>query len=189
RQRIENDRTLTVEWTLDLYSSMIANLLAAESELGGQTNDRDLIRNIDTFAALGRYKEAASQERGLVYAAGPGGGSCPGQLQRFATSLGAQDTWRAQFNTTSSGQQSSRLEAIQASPDALQTNELRNFLRNALLTGSAASNVEVDPQGWFLRSSARIDQLRQVETAVADDASRASRAAEGSATRPRPRAT
>src|ERR671920_679692 len=149
----------------------------------GQTNDRNLIRNIDTFVALGRFKEAASQERGLVYAAASTGQFAPGQFQRFATSLGAQDTWRAQFNTTSSGEQSSRLEAIQSSADVLKTNELRNFLRNALFTGDAASNVELDPGEWFLRSSGRIDLLRGVETAVAGDVAAASTAAQSSASR------
>jgi hypothetical protein len=183
RQRIEEDSVLTVERTLDIYSSMIANLLAAESELGGQTDDRNLIRNIATFVALGRFKEAASQERGLVYAAASAGRFAPGQFQRFATSLGAQDTWRAQFNATSSGQQSSRLEAIQASPDVLQTNELRNFLRNGLFTGNASGRVDLDPREWFLRSSARIDLLREVENSVAGDVAAASAAAKSSARR------
>jgi hypothetical protein len=183
RQRIEQDPSLSVERTLDIYSSLVANLLAVESELGGQTNDRNLIRNIATFAALGRFKEAASQERGIVYAAASAGEFAPGEFQRFATSLGAQDTWRAQFNTTSSGEQSSRLEAVQSNPDVLQTNELRNFLRNALLTGNAASNVDLDPREWFLRSSGRIDQLRGVETAVAGDVQAASSAAQSSASR------
>ncbi|HWC43795.1 MAG TPA: nitrate- and nitrite sensing domain-containing protein, partial [Actinomycetota bacterium] len=183
RRRIEGDPALTVERTLDLYSSMIANLLAAESELGGQTNDRNLIRNIATFVALGRFKEAASQERGLVYAAASTGGFAPGQFQRFATSLGAQDTWRAQFNTTSTGDQSSRLETIQSNPDVLKVNELRNFLRNALLTGDASSNVDFSPAEWYERSTARVDLLRGVESSIAEDVAAASRAAQSSASR------
>src|SRR4029453_7805596 len=43
RRRIEQDPSLTVERTLDIYSSLIANLLAVQSELGRQTNDRNLI--------------------------------------------------------------------------------------------------------------------------------------------------
>ncbi len=110
RQRIEQDPSLTVERTLDIYSDLIANLLAVELELGGQTNDRNLIRNIATFVALGRFKEAASQERGLVYAVASAGQFAPGEFQRFATSLGAQDTWRAQFDATASAEQRARLE-------------------------------------------------------------------------------
>jgi HAMP domain-containing protein len=183
RQRIERDPAWTVERTLDLYSGLIANLFAAESELGGQTNDRNLIRNLATFVALGRFKEAASKERGLVYAAASAGQFAPGEFQRFATSLGAQDTWRAQFGTTASPEQSSRLEAIQSNPDVLRTNELRNFLRNALLTGDATSRVDVDPAEWYERSTARIDLLRGVENTIAADVSAASKAAQTAASR------
>jgi hypothetical protein len=183
RERIEQDPAWTVERTLDLYSAMIANLFAAEAELGGQTNDRNLIRNLATFVALGRFKEAASKERGLVYAVASARQFAPGEFQRFATSLGAQDTWRAQFGSTASPEQSSRLEAIQSNPDVLRTNELRNFLRNALLTGDATSRVDVDPAEWYERSTARIDLLRGVESSIAGDVSAASKAAASSASR------
>jgi HAMP domain-containing protein len=183
RQRIEKDAAWTVERTLDLYSGLIANLFAAEQELGGQSNDRNLIRNLATFVALGRFKEAASKERGLVYAVASARQFAPGQFQRFATSLGAQDTWRAQFGSTASPEQSTRLETIQSNADVLRTNELRNFLRNALLTGDARSRVDLDPAEWYERSTARIDLLRGVESTIADDVSAASKAAESAASR------
>ena len=183
RQRIEKDPAWTVERTLDLYSGLIANLFAAEQELGGQSNDRSLIRNLATFVALGRFKEAASKERGLVYAVASARQFAPGQFQRFATSLGAQDTWRAQFGSTASPEQSTRLETIQSNADVLRTNELRNFLRNALLTGDARSRVDLDPAEWYERSTARIDLLRGVESTIADDVSAASKAAESAASR------
>jgi hypothetical protein len=183
RQRIEDDPAWTVERTLDLYSSIIANLFAVELELGAQTNDRNLIRNLATFVALGRLKEAASQERGLVYAVASAGRFAPGEFQRFATSLGAQDTWRAQFDTTATPEQSDRLDVIRGNPDVIKTNELRNFLRNALLTGNVQSRVDLDPKEWFQRTTASIDLLRGVENTIADDVSAASRAAQSTASR------
>ena len=169
--------------TLDIYSGLIANLLAVKLELASQTNDRNLIRNIATFVALGRFKEAASQERGLVYAVASAGQFDPGEFQRFATSLGAQDTWRSQFDATASSEQRARLDALQATRDVAEINELRNFLRNALLTGNANSKVELDPKEWFLRTSARIDQIREVENTVADDVRAASQADQSTARR------
>jgi signal transduction histidine kinase len=183
RQRVEDDPEFTVTRTLDVYSSMIGNLFAVELELGGQSNDRALIRNVAAFVALGRYKEASSQERGLVYAVASTGQFAPGEFQRFATSLGAQDTWRSQFDATASPEQRARLDALQSNPDVARVNGLRNFLRNALLTGNATSRVELDPKEWFLRTSARLDLLRGVEQTVADDVSAASRAAQSSASR------
>jgi Nitrate and nitrite sensing/Histidine kinase-, DNA gyrase B-, and HSP90-like ATPase/HAMP domain len=183
RQRIEDEPGWTVQRTLDLYSGMIADLFAVELEIGGQTNDRSLIHNIATFVALGRYKEAASQERGLVYAVASAGQFAPGEFQRFATSLGAQDTWRSQFDINATDSQRSRLDELQGNSDVIATNELRNYLRNALLTGNATSKVDLDPKEWFLRTTARIDLLRGVENTVAADVSAASKAAQSSASR------
>jgi signal transduction histidine kinase len=183
RQRVEDDPGFGVTRTLDVYSSMIGNLFNVELELGGQTNDRSLLRNVAAFVALGRYKEAASQERGLVYAVASAGQFAPGEFQRFATSLGAQDTWRSQFDATASPEQRARLDALQTNPDVARVNGLRNFLRNALLTGDASSKVDLDPKEWFLRASARMDLLRGVEQTVADDVSAASRADQSSASR------
>ena len=169
--------------TLDFYSNNIANLFAVELELAGETDDRDLIRNVATFVSLGRYKEAASQERGVVYAVASTGKFAPGEFQRFATTLGAQDTWRSQFDINASPEQAARLDALQSNPDVTKTNGLRNFLRNALLTGNATSEVDLDPREWFQRTSARIDLLRGVETTIADDVSAASQAAQSAASR------
>ena len=183
RERVESNPDLTVTRTLDIYSGLIANLLAVKLELASQTNDRNLIRNTATFVALGRFKEAASQERGLVYAVASAGQFDPGEFQRFATSLGAQDTWRSQFDATASSEQRARLDALQATRDVAEVNGLRNFLRNALLTGNANSKVELDPKEWFLRTSARIDQIRDVENTVADDVRAASQADQSTARR------
>ncbi|MET0228271.1 MAG: nitrate- and nitrite sensing domain-containing protein, partial [Actinomycetes bacterium] len=183
RERVESNPDLTVTRTLDIYTGLIANLLAVKLELASQTNDRNLIRNTATFVALGRFKEAASQERGLVYAVASAGQFAPGEFQRFATSLGAQDTWRSQFDATASSEQRARLDALQATRDVAEVNGLRNFLRNALLTGNANSKVELDPKEWFLRTSARIDQIRDVENTVADDVRAASQADQSTARR------
>jgi signal transduction histidine kinase len=183
RKRIEADPGWTVARTLDFYSNNIAGLFAVELELAGETDDRNLIRNVATFVSLGRYKEAASQERGVVYAVASTGRFAPGEFQRFATTLGAQDTWRSQFEINASPEQAARLDALQSHPDVTQTNELRNFLRNALLTGNATSKVDLDPREWFQRTSARIDLLRGVEATIADDVAAASQAAQSAASR------
>ena len=107
----------------------------------------------------------------------------PGEFQRFATTLGAQDTWRSQFDINASPEQAARLDALQSNPDVTQTNELRNYLRNALLTGNATSAVDLDPREWFQRTSARVELLRGVEATIADDVAAASQAAQSAASR------
>jgi hypothetical protein len=183
RNRVEGEPDFTVTRTLDFYTALIANLFAIKLELASQTDDRRLIGNTATLLALGRYKEAASQERGLVYSVALAGKFAPGEFQRFATSLGAQDTWRAQFDATASPAQRARLDNLQSNPDVARTNGLRNFLRDALLTGNAQSEVDLDAEEWFTRTSARIDLLHGVEKTVAADVSAASKDAEAAARR------
>ena len=119
----------------------------------------------------------------MVYAVASTGRFAPGEFQRFATTLGAQDTWRSQFDINASPEQAARLDALQSNPDVTRTNALRNFLRNALLTGNATSEVDLDPREWFQRTSARIDLLRGVEATIAEDVAAASQAAQSAATR------
>src|ERR687897_1830832 len=183
RLQIEDEAAWTVPRTLDFYSGIIANLFAVVLELGGETDSRSLTRNLSTYVAMGRFKEAASQERGLVYAVASAGRFAPGEFQRFATSLGAQDTLRVQFDATASARQRARLDQLQSNRDVAEVNELRNYLRNALLTGDANSEIELDPREWFLRTSARIDLFRGVENTVADDLSAISQDAQASARR------
>ena len=183
RLQIEDEAAWTVPRTLDFYSGIIANLFAVVLELGGETDSRALTRNLSTYVAMGRLKEAASQERGLVYAVASAGKFAPGEFQRFATSLGAQDTLRAQFDATASARQRARLDQLQSNRDVAEVNELRNYLRNALLTGDANSAIELDPREWFLRTSARIDLLRDVENTVADDLSAISQDVQANARR------
>ena len=117
RLQIEDEAAWTVPRTLDFYSGLIANLFAVECwSWAARPTAAKLTRNIATFVALGRLKEAASQERGLVYAVASAGKFAPGEFQRFATSLGAQDTWRAQFDATASARQRARLDALQSQP-------------------------------------------------------------------------
>src|SRR5829696_4490632 len=183
RERVEDNPDFTVTRTLDFYDALIANLFAIKLELASQTDDRRLIRNTATLLAIGRYKEAASQERGLIYSVALARKFAPGEFQRFATSLGAQDTWLAQFEATATPAQQRRLSDLQSNPDVARVNGLRNFLRDALLNGNAQGTVDVDPKEWFARTSARIDLLRGVENTVAADVSAASQDAQSSARR------
>jgi hypothetical protein len=183
RSGIENAPDTTVPGTLDYYSNLIGNLLTVNREIARQTDDRALARNLETFVSLGRFKEAASQERGLVHAVASVGQFAPGEFQRFATSLGAQNTWRTQFDATATPSQRDALAQALASNDVLQANELRNYLRNALLTSDARSKVDLDPKAWYRSTTAGIDLLRGVENEVAADVTAAGQAAQSSASR------
>jgi hypothetical protein len=131
RARIENNTDLTVAQTLDYYSGIIDNLLAVNLEIAGQTDDRTLIRNVGTFVSLAQLKEATSQERGRLYAVASSRAFGPGDFQRLAPVVGAQEAWRTQFNATATPEQRAFLDTTLQSPDI----ERVNVLRSQVLTG------------------------------------------------------
>jgi HAMP domain-containing protein len=178
RLRIENGE-LPAARTIDFYSGVIDHLIKVDGEIASATDDRTLVRNVSTFVAMARLKEAASQERGLVFAVCSAGQFRPGEFQRFASMLGAQDTWRSQFAATATPAQSAALARALESGDAQQV----STLRDRLLASSPVGRVEVDPRSWYRYATARIDLLRGVEQDLAADVSTASAAARSAANR------
>jgi HAMP domain-containing protein len=179
RNRIENSNAVTVPRTLDYYSGIIGDLLAVNLEIAGQTDDRTLIRNVGTFVSLAQLKEATSQERGRLYAVASSRAFGPGDFQRLAPVVGAQEAWRTQFNATATPEQRAFLDTTLQSPDI----ERVNVLRSQVLTGNPSKPVNLDPREWFQYMSAKIDLLRGVERELAADVSAASQAAQSSASR------
>jgi HAMP domain-containing protein len=178
RLRIENGE-LSVDRTLEFYSEVIDHLIRVDGEIAAATDDRTLVRNVSTFVALARLKEAASQERGFAFAVTSAGAFKPGQFRTFAAMGGAQDTWRAQFDATATAEQADTLDQAFQSGDAQQVDDLRE----QLLAAGPAGPVEVDPTGWYRYATAKIDLLRGVEQELAADVSAASSTAQSSANR------
>ena len=178
RLRIENGE-LSVARTLEFYSEVVDHLIRVDGEIASATEDRTLVRHVSTFVALARLKEAASIERGFVFAVTSAGAFKPGEFQRFAAMLGAQDTWRSQFEATATPAQGEALAQALDSSDAQRVSDLRE----QLLAASPVGRVEVDAGSWYRYATARIDLLRGVEQALATDVSAASATAQSNANR------
>jgi HAMP domain-containing protein len=178
RLRIQ-DGELSVTQTLDFYSGIVGHLIAVDGEIASATDDRALLSNASSFVALARLKEAASQERGFVFAVTSAGRFDPGEFQRFAATLGAQDTWQSQFDATATPEQREALTRALDSSDAGRVVDLRRQLIGSSLGGQ----VRIDPRAWYRYATARIDLLRGVERDLAADVSAASAAAQASANR------
>jgi len=178
RLRIENGE-LSVSRTIELYSDVIDHLINVDGEIASATDDRALVRNVSTFVALARLKEAASIERGFVFAVASAGEFQSGEFQRFAAMLGAQDTWRSQFEATAAPKQRETLTRALSSRDAEQVSDLRD----QLLASTPVGRIGLDARRWYRYATARIDLLRGVEQDLATDVSAASSAARSNANR------
>jgi hypothetical protein len=179
RELIANDEDMSIERTLDYYSSVIDELLAVNLEIAAQTDDRDLIRNVGTFVSLARLKEATSLERGRLYAVASVGKFGPGDFRELAPIVGAQEAWRSQFDATATPEQRAFLDRTLQGPDITRVDELRT----KVLTGDPSQPVDIDPEQWFTYMSAKLDLLRTVEGRLADDVLAASEAAQSAASR------
>jgi HAMP domain-containing protein len=178
RLRIENGE-LSVARTIEFYSEVIDHLIRVDGEIASATDDRTLVRNVSTFVALARLKEAASVERGFVFAVTSAGVFRAGEFRTFAALRGAQDTWRAQFEATATATQADTLDQALKAGDAQRVDDLRE----QLLDASPVGQVGLDPRGWYRYATARIDLLRGVERQLATDVSAASSTAQASANR------
>jgi HAMP domain-containing protein len=169
RQRVEdNPTTTTGQEVLDFYSELIGNLLAADFEIARNADNHTLTRSVAAFVAMARLTEAASQERGFLHAVTAAREFAPGQSQRLSELVGAQESWRSQFNVAATPEQHAALDQTLQRADSQQATELRSSLLGTSpgqLTTTTTPNqpITVDPADWYRASTARLKLLRGIE--------------------------
>src|SRR6266516_1759347 len=89
------------------FTATVDAFLAVTGEIGAQTNDNELIRNVNAFVAVGQLKEAVAQQEGTLYAALRANSWTwmPNQYSAFTTQVGAEKVWASQFNAQASAAQ------------------------------------------------------------------------------------
>jgi HAMP domain-containing protein len=175
RQRVEdNPTTTTGQQVLDSYSELIGNLLAADFEIARNADNHTLTRSVAAFVAMARLTEAASQERGFLHTVTAAREFAPGQSQRLSELVGAQASWRSQFNVAATPEQHAALDQTLQRADSQQAAELRGSLLGTSpgqLTTTITPNqpITVDAADWYRASTARLKLLRGIEEDLAGD--------------------
>jgi HAMP domain-containing protein len=159
------------------YNQLIGDLLRLHSEIGAETSDRNLARNVVTLASVAQLKEAMSEQQGILFAALVVNHFVGTEYADFTTATGEESAWRKQFGVTASAAQAEffdntvkgaavdRVSAIRDAATAAQgSRQLVSDLRNtpALVGFNGAGD-------WFSSAKAKIDQLRGVEQKLADE--------------------
>jgi Nitrate and nitrite sensing/Histidine kinase-, DNA gyrase B-, and HSP90-like ATPase/HAMP domain len=172
RQSVENNATSTTAQQVLDYSELISNLLAVDFEIARNADNHTLTRNVAAFVAMARLGEASSQERGFLHAVTAAGEFAPGEVQRLSALVGAQDSWRSQFNTAATPEQHAALETLQRA-DNEQATELRDALVGTAssqpTTALSPKPITIGPADWYRASTARIKLLRGIEKDLAGD--------------------
>jgi signal transduction histidine kinase len=179
RRAIDEPVPVRLEEPLAYYTNAINELIAVTAEIPAESDDRGLIADLSTFVALSRAKEATAFERTLLHTALAAGGFAPGQFQRYATVVGAEETWLAQFASVASEAQRQGLAQTVAGPDVDRV----KAVRDQVLASERGSLSGIDEREWFFAMNAKVDLLRQVELRLTSDVLASSAAATSSAVR------
>jgi signal transduction histidine kinase len=175
-QRAKFEKIGRVRDVAAYYNQLIDDLLQLHSEIGAETSDRNLARNVVTFAAVSQLKEAASEQQGTLFAALVRGQFNGNEYTDFTTAAGEESAWRKQFNVTASaaqarfysstvkGQAVNRVDDIRRVATANQSSQdlVRDLGDRPELAGFSGA------MDWFNSAKGKIDLLRGVEQNLAD---------------------
>jgi signal transduction histidine kinase len=159
------------------YNQLIGDLLRLHSEIGAETSDRNLGRNLATFAAVSQLKEATSEQQGILFAALVGGRFVGTEYADFTTATGEESAWRKQFSVTASAAQANFFDKTVKGPAVNRVGAIRDAATAAQSSLELVRDLSNNPtlagfngaDDWFSSAKGKIDVLRGVEQKLADE--------------------
>jgi signal transduction histidine kinase len=165
RGTIDSTTPMSLADVSTYYNDTIGNLLAVTADVQNQTDDRQLARQLSTLSSLALAKESVSKSRGFLSGAQARGGFRAGDVERFASLIGAEDTWLAQFRNTATEPERQLFEDTLIGSDIARVTTLR-----ARALAEAAARLDIDPRVWASASTTKVNLLRAVEARLVADA-------------------
>jgi signal transduction histidine kinase len=179
RRTVDSTTPMSLADVSGYYDDTIGNLLAVTAEVQNETDNRQLARRLSTLSSLAMAKESVSESRGFLSGARARGGFRAGDAERFASLIGAEDTWLAQFRNTASKQELELFQDTVVGPDI----ERVATLRARALAEAAGTRLDIDPRVWAAASTTKVNLLRSVEAPLVAAAKASSASSETTAQR------
>jgi signal transduction histidine kinase len=179
RRTVDSTTPMSLADVSGYYDDTIGNLLAVTAEVQNETDNRQLARRLSTLSSLAMAKESVSESRGFLSGAQARGGFRAGDAERFASLIGAEDTWLAQFRNTASRQELELFQDTVVGPDI----ERVATLRARALAEAAGPRLDIDPRVWAAASTTKVNLLRSVEAPLVAAAKASSASSETTAQR------
>ncbi|HZD38984.1 MAG TPA: nitrate- and nitrite sensing domain-containing protein, partial [Actinomycetes bacterium] len=167
RQGIDQNPDITVAGTLNLYDTIIQDILDVNGEIAVGGGNERLLRTVSAFVALSRMKDAVDLQRAYmnaVFSAGHFDGSQL-QYQQFTRYVEAEDLWSAQFGSFATTAQRNLLASTVVGPSVQKAKSLRDLA----IRGETSQNLGVAPDEWYRVMGDRLKLLRQVEVKLSGD--------------------
>jgi signal transduction histidine kinase len=167
RQTIDQNPDITVAETLNLYDTIVQDILDVNGEIAAGSGDERLLRSVSAFVALSRMKDAVDLQRAYMNAVFSAGRFDARQLQyqQFTRYVEAEDLWGGQFDSFATPAQRNLLATTVAGPSVQQARSMRD----AAIKGETSQKLGVNPGQWSSVMGDKLNRLRQVEVSLSRD--------------------
>lgn len=165
RVSADSDSTAALASVSDSYTSTIQSLLNLTGQISSDTGNGDIARRSLALQSLATMKEAASQQRGLVYGAILQNGIDRGSFASLLAASTAQGLSRNQFlaNTTTPAQ------AEFTSTMTGQPVDTASRIALQIISNRSVHGVNISAPDWYAASSGMIAAIGKVQAERAGD--------------------
>ncbi len=157
-------KTISTKDAIGYYTSMNAMFLDLIAMASSHTNDDQLARELSGYANFLKSKERAGIERAVLSNTFALDRFGPGMHTKLVFLIGAQDNYMDSFLSVSSDAAQSHFTEASIHPSFAEVSKYRDTALAKATEGSFGES----PESWFEVSSARINQLKQVEDSLSD---------------------
>ena len=147
------------------YTGVIAELVGGIQAGFAEVADAELAQGGSAYNALIGAKEAAGQTRAQLNGVFTEDSFAPEQVETVGSLIGQQDALLDAFETAASEEMLSRYRDVSMSATFTGIDSFQA----AAFDDPGGRGFGIDPQEWFDASSARIEQLHELELAQADE--------------------
>jgi signal transduction histidine kinase len=170
---------LAVTRVVNFYGEVLDSLLAVIADIGVEPGSEGFADSVAALVEISRAKEAASQSTSLLLTALIQRQFGPGEYQRFASLVGAEDSSVQRFLAAAPREERTFYQHAVAGSD---NSSLAEVMRQAALA-SPVPPAGLGEDTWLKVMSAKVGQLHRVELKVAADVAAASAAVRAAAGR------
>jgi Nitrate and nitrite sensing/HAMP domain len=178
-RRLMETSPLAVTRVVNSYGELIDSLLAVIAAIGVEPGSEGFAANVAALVEISQAKEAASQSTSLLLTALLQRQFGPGEYQRFATLVGAEDSSVRRFLAAAPREERTFYQHTVAGSD---NSSLAEVMRQAALA-SPVPPAGLGTDTWLEVMSTKVGQLHRVELKVAADVAAASATARTAAQR------
>ena len=169
--------------TIDSYTAALANLFSFNDGIAQQTGNAAFANEVRALSALSQIKDQASQQRAILYTAFVAGQLTPADQTELVAAQAQQSTQLQAFDASATALQSGLLSRVVAGPLMNQAETLEQTTVANSNNGTALNLLPGTSHDWYADMSYTIGRMRLVEQDLAGQVVRSARALHSNAER------